>query len=88
MAKEGHGLPKVLPKVGQGKVGPAMSYLSKLCGQATSKVSCMRLSFTPLDTAREGREMPEFGLLSWIPLRTYFLHGLGPKQVPCNNFGP
>jgi hypothetical protein len=36
---------------------------------------------------REGREMPEFGLLSLIPLWTYSLHGLGPKKVPCNDFG-
>jgi hypothetical protein len=32
--------------------------------------------------SREGREMPEFGLLSWIPLWTYFLHGLGTKKGP------
>jgi hypothetical protein len=32
--------------------------------------------------------MPKFGLLSWIPLRPYFLRGWGPKKVPCNDFGP
>jgi hypothetical protein len=25
---------------------------------------------------------------SWIPLGTYFSHGLGPKNIPFNDFAP